>query len=218
MSYVSRPLRRRFVSLGATAQDLLGPDQPDPGSPRSPVEPLKVGAHGGYLEVRSSPADGSCGVGSYPCKHPGLDVAADNGSPVFAPENGVIIQTADGNSSPWGGYGPWIVLIQGDGGKYHLLAHLDPNTASLGPVGTRVQAGDQVGTIGPFYHTHWEVRDVPVPDYAHGQTGFDIITDPQIWLAQAKLLGTTGGLLLIGGAAALLGVILYKRRKARGSR
>lgn len=215
MTYVVMKSRGRCYAMGDTAQTLVGPDQPDPGTPRSPIEPLVVGAHGGYLEQRNSPADGSCGVGSYPCRHPGLDVAAPNGTPVFAPENGVIVQTADGNSSPWGGYGPWIVLIQGDGGKFHLMAHLDPNTAALGPVGARVQAGDQIGTVGPFYHTHWEVRDVAVPDYAHGQTGFDIITDPQIWLLQAKLLGTNSGLLLIGGAATLLVVLLYKRNKAK---
>src|SRR4051812_33721841 len=72
---------------------------PSPGKPQPPVYPLVQGAHGGYLEARLSPADGSCGVGSYPCRHPGLDVAGNPGVPVVAPENGQIIQTADGNSS-----------------------------------------------------------------------------------------------------------------------
>jgi murein DD-endopeptidase MepM/ murein hydrolase activator NlpD len=91
-----------------------------------------------------------------------------------------------------------------------LLAHLDPMTAGLGPMTTRVTAGQQIGTTSSANHTHWEVRSQMVPDFAAGQTNFDNNADPIGWLSTAALgLGT---ILVVGGAAVLL--LLLRRRSS----
>lgn len=178
-------------------------DAPVPvaGKAQAPIYPLEVGAHGAWLEVRSSPADGACGVHGYPCKHPGVDVAGVQGTPVVAPESGTIVATGDGASAPFVGYGPWFAIIQGDGGKFHFLGHLDPTTATMGPPGAQVTAGDQVGTTSSANHTHWEVRTKMVPDFANGEDNFSNNSDPLAWLAGQDLVVP---LLLIGGAALLI--------------
>lgn len=187
--------------LGATPVDT---DAPQQGSPQSPIYPLLVGDHGGWLEVRATPADGSCGVSGYPCRHPGLDVAGAAGTSVVAPESGSVVAAGSGASAPFVGYGPWLVIIQGDdSGKFHLLAHLDPVTASMAPVGTRVAAGDQVGITSSANHTHWEVRDEAVPDFAAGEDNFTNNQDPLAWLSGASM-GIFGTALLLGGAALFL--------------
>jgi murein DD-endopeptidase MepM/ murein hydrolase activator NlpD len=202
MAYVLERAGRAYQALGNADIPTLPPEY---GKPQPPIYPLIQGSHGGYLEARNSPADGSCGVGSYPCKHPGLDVFGMAGTPVVAPEDSTVIAAADGSSSPFGGYGPWIILLEGVSGKTHLLGHLDPAHQDMAPVGQSFQGGDQVGTTSGANHTHWEVRDVPIPDYAHGQTGFDIIMDPVDWLAEATVTsGSIGSIILLGGAAALL--------------
>lgn len=210
MGYISRHSRvaRRAAALGATDIPTLPPED---GAPQPPIYPLVQGGHGGYLEVRASPADGSCGVGSYPCKHPGLDVYGPQGTPVVAPESGVVVAVANGASSPWGGYGPWLIVIQGEGGKFHLLAHLDPNTSDMATMGQQVKAGDQVGTTSSANHTHWEVREKLVPDYAHGETGFDIIEDPVLWLAAASLTSGSIGSIVVLGVVGVFIWMLYKR-------
>jgi len=169
--------------LGSTPIDV---PEPKPGKPQPPIWPLRQGAHGGYLEVRNSPADGACGVGTYPCVHPGLDVAGDQGTSVRAPEGGVIVNAADGTSSPFGGYGPWVIVIQGDDGKFHLLGHLDPATKSMGVVGQRVIAGDVVGTVSSANHTHWEVRSRAFPNFKAGESNATNNSDPVAWLRAAS--------------------------------
>lgn len=183
---------------------------PAPGEPQPPIWPLIVGAHGAYLETRSSAADGSCGVHGYPCQHPGVDVAGGAGTPVVAPENGTVIAVADGIAAPFAGYGPWLVIIAGDSGKFHLLAHLEPAAASMSPVGRVVAAGDAVGVTSSANHTHWEVRDQPVPDFASGETNFDNNSDPLAWLELARG-GGLGTVLLVGAAAWFLW-LLWRRR------
>ncbi len=195
-----------FEGLGAT--DIATP-APAPGRPQPPIYPLRQGAHGGYLERRNSPADGACGVGSYPCVHPGLDVAGDPGTTVVAPDNGVIVDAADGSSSPYGGYGPWVVVIQGASGKFHLLGHLDPRTRSMGPIGQVVRAGDPVGTVSSAYHTHWEVRSKKVPEFARGESNATNNSDPVAWLRLAQV-GGVGTILVVGASAAFL-FLLYRR-------
>lgn len=195
-------------ALGATP---IPTDPPQSGSPQPPIYPLQVGAHGGWLEVRATPADGSCGVHGYPCKHPGLDVAGSAGTPVVAPETGTVVAAGDGASAPFVGYGPWFAVIQGaDSGKFHFLGHLEPATSSMAPVGQQVIAGDQVGTTSSANHTHWEVRDKAVPDFAAGEDNFTNNSDPLGWLSMATF-GIAGSVLIVGGAALFLWLLFRKR-------
>lgn len=185
-------------------------DAPVPGRPQPPIWPLQVGAHGGYLEVRASPSDGSCGVSGYPCRHPGLDVAGFAGTPVVAPESGTVVMIGDGNSAPYVGYGPWFVIIQGDSGKFHFLGHLEPLTAAMAPIGARVSAGDQVGVTSSANHTHWEVRRDMVPNFAAGANNFTNNEDPLGWLSMAAI--GAGTILIVGGSGLLLWLLLRRRR------
>lgn len=180
---------------------------PAPGKAQPPIYPLEIGAHGGWLEVRSSEADGACGVHGYPCKHPGVDVAGTMGTLVVAPESGTIVMATDGNSAPFVGYGPWLVVIQGDSGKFHLLGHLEPAAAEMGVMGARVTAGDSIGMTSSANHTHWEVRSKLSPDFANGEDNFTNNTDPLAWLSMSNALFP---MLLAGGAALL--VYLIARR------
>lgn len=191
------------IALGGTSV-ATGP--PEPGRAQPPIYPLEVGAHGAWLEVRATSADGSCGVHGYPCQHPGVDVAGAAGTPVVAPESGQIVLVGDGNSPPFVGYGPWFVVILGQGGQYHLLAHLEPMAASMGPMGATVTAGDQVGVTSSANHTHWEVRDQMVPP--SGETNFDNNTDPLAWLSRAAI--GVGTVMVVVGAVLFL--VLLRRR------
>lgn len=195
------------VGLGATP---IPTDAPVPGQPQPPIYPLQIGSHGAWLEVRASPADGDCGVHGYPCQHPGVDVAGMAGTPVVAPESGTIAVATDGASPPFVGYGPWVVILQGDSGKFHLLGHLEPAAASMAIVGMAVTAGQVLGTTSSANHTHWEVRDKVVPD--PGQDNFANNTDPLAWLTlQALGLGAVGPVLIIGGLAVVAWLLLRRR-------
>lgn len=195
---------RTLSGLGAT--DVSTPF-PAPGSNQPPIWPLVVGNNGAYLAVRSSSAQGACGTHGYPCQHPGTDVNGAQGTLVHAPESGTIIGAGDGNSAPFVGYGPWYAVVQGDGGKFHLLGHLDPSTAGMGLVGTRVTAGQVVGTTSSANHTHWEVRSKAVPDFAAGETNFTNNVDPVDWLSRSS--SPFIALLLLGGAA-LFAALLWR--------
>jgi len=150
---------------------------------RIPIMPVKVGRTGWYKSRRATPSDGACGVGTYPCLHPGIDLGAPRGTPVYAPEAGTIYKATAG-TAPFGGYGPWVVLLHGNSGIYHLLAHLDASTASQGVTGTRVAEGQQIGTVSSANHTHWETRKKPVPDFAAGETNLINNIDPAVWFKQ----------------------------------
>jgi murein DD-endopeptidase MepM/ murein hydrolase activator NlpD len=200
MTYV-RPLQ----AMGGTPVDTA---VPEPGDPQPPIYPLEIGSHGGWLEVRSTSADGSCGVHGYPCQHPGVDVAGVAGTQVVAPETGQVVMVG-GDVAPFVGYGPWWILIQGESGKCHLLAHLEPFTSAMTQVGAQVTAGQVIGTTSSANHTHWEVRDKPIPDFANGETNLDNNSDPIAWLAMSGFGGLTT-ILIVSGAAALLW-LLYQR-------
>jgi len=206
----ARPYRRATprALAGLGASDVVT-QLPSAGSPQPPIWPLRVGAHGAYLEVRSSPSDGACGVSNYPCRHPGVDVAGPYGTPVAAPETGVVVAATDGSSAPFVGYGPWLLIIRGvASGKYHLLAHLDPSGYALAPVGTQVKAGQKVGTVSSANHTHWELRTKMVPDFAHGETNFTNNSDPLAWLDSSSSEALAAVLLL--GGAALLAYLMWR--------
>lgn len=173
---------------------------------RAPIVPLIVGNNGSYGFVRSSPAQGSCGTKSYPCRHPGVDVVGKAGTDVHAPEDGTVIAAADGNSAPYGGYGPWLIVMLGASGKYHLLGHLDPAYLMMAPVGLKVSEGQVVGKTSSTNHTHWEVRRKPYPNFSAGEDNFTNNEDPQAWLSG-------GGGLLIAALVIGAGALFYLARR-----
>lgn len=177
--------------------------------PQPPILPLHVAATGDYNAVRSTPADGACGVHSYPCKHPGTDVGGVQGTIVNAPEDGTVTLLADGSSPPWSGYGPYLLLMLGKSGYYHLLAHLQPGSV-IPAVGDPVTAGQAVATTSSANHTHWEVRKKPTPNYAANETNFDNNIDPvNDWLPSARGINTK---IFIVAAGLAVAAALYFRK------
>lgn len=126
--------------------------------PRWPTGTFELRRTSCYGCVRMTPSDGSCGVHGYPCIHYGMDLFAKNRE-VVAPEAGVVVAVADGSSPPWTGYGPGVVVIQGQGtGKFLLMSHLERGSIMVGK-GDRVSEGQQIARFdADIAHTHFEVR------------------------------------------------------------
>ncbi|MGY1695350.1 M23 family metallopeptidase [Geodermatophilus sp. SYSU D00814] len=87
--------------------------------------------------------------------HQGVDIAAPIGTPVYAPEGGVVLQ-----AGPASGFGQ-AVYVQHDDGRITLYGHVDTFTVSAGQV---VSAGQQIATVGnkgqsTGPHLHFEVHE-----------------------------------------------------------
>lgn len=177
---------------------------PVPGSPQPPVYPLIVGNNGGFMAVRASSAQGSCGASGYPCKHPGVDVNVAPGRAIASPVSGVIVQVADGSSAPFSGYGPYLAIIHGDDdGLYHLVAHMAREGASLVYPGRRVVAGDKIGIGSGYNHVHWELRKRAVPLFSAGESNATNNLDPIAWLSSSRTISKLAPVILLGTAAVL---------------
>jgi murein DD-endopeptidase MepM/ murein hydrolase activator NlpD len=163
----------------------------------APLKVMKVTPHGAFGYVRRSSSDGGCGTKGFPCTHPGTDLAAAAGTPVYAPEDGVFIAQGDGTQSPFRGYGPWVAALAGASGKIHLLAHMHPSTGSLSSVGRRVVAGQQVGTIG-VNHLHWEIRTKVTPPTGNNM---DNNADAMAWLRGGIASSPLAAVIVLGGVA-----------------
>ena len=110
----------------------------------------------------------------------------------MAPEAGVIVQAADGSAAPWRGYGPWLIVIRGASGKFHLIAHLDPAYMMQAPIGLQVREGQTIGRTSAANHVHWELRKAITPP--PGGDNFTNNEDPVAWMS--------------GGGSALVVVVL----------
>lgn len=118
--------------------------------------------------------------------HAGVDLPLRGVESCFAPEGGRIVLTGTASrpiephrSNPpgWAGYGPAFVLMEGDSGQHHLLAHLSKVVVSIGQ---RVEIGDTVSTGGSAVaHVHWEVRTKARPS---GDAVVTITVSPADWL------------------------------------
>lgn len=85
--------------------------------------------------------------------HPGVDIAAGMGTPVRAPNDGVVSMTVHGNPSA----GNYVEFITTNGEKHRFL-HLSKIAVSKGD---KLKAGEVVGTVGSTGystgpHLHWE--------------------------------------------------------------
>jgi murein DD-endopeptidase MepM/ murein hydrolase activator NlpD len=92
--------------------------------------------------------------------HPGQDIAAPHGTPVFAPADGTVLEAGWKN-----GYGQTVVLDHGNGltTRYGHLSKVEVG------VGQELKRGEQLGLVGSTGrstgpHLHYEVRlgDLPV--------------------------------------------------------
>jgi murein DD-endopeptidase MepM/ murein hydrolase activator NlpD len=131
--------------------------------------------------------------------HAGVDLGhADD--LVLAPEDGTVRYVVEASyaaltprySQPlgWAGYGPAAVVVEGDSGAWHLLAHVRDSgawhltahvRAPRVAVGQRVAHGEvlaQVAAAGN--HLHWEVRTRAKPP--RGWATVEIALDPLAWL------------------------------------
>ncbi len=179
------------------------PSSPPPlGVPQPPIWPGTTSPHGAFAYIRRSSSDGACGVSGYPCVHPGADLVGKGGTPVKAPEDGTIVRVASGTSPPFTGYGPWVVVLEGKSGWFHLLAHLDPAKAALASPGLPVRAGQVLGSTSSANHVHWEVRRAAVPPSGGSNKTNNI--DPFAWLGRYGGRPGTGWMLVAAVAAVLL--------------
>lgn len=92
--------------------------------------------------------------------HPGLDIAADAGTPIAAAAAGRVI-----SAGPDGGYGNLIVVDNGNG----VTTRYGHCSQIFARVGESVAAGETIGAVGSTGHStgphlHFEVRvaDKPV--------------------------------------------------------
>jgi murein DD-endopeptidase MepM/ murein hydrolase activator NlpD len=103
--------------------------------------------------------------------HPGWDMAAPLGTPIYAATDGVVIKA--GRES---GYGN-AVFIQDADGNVHLYGHMRYYDVEAGQI---VHAGDQIAKVGnegfsTGPHLHWQI-------HRGGMDGRPI--DPEDWLAE----------------------------------
>jgi murein DD-endopeptidase MepM/ murein hydrolase activator NlpD len=115
--------------------------------------PLPPSSGGFVMPVNGRNGDGY-GAGR---NHPGVDILAPVGTPIFAAQSGRIVQ-ASANGAYNGGYGN-LVVIDHAGGLQTRYAHLSTVRVSVGQV---VSQGQQIGNVGMTgrtsgAHLHFEV-------------------------------------------------------------
>lgn len=113
-----------------------------------PVLPVANGRITSKFGYRTNPVSGKYGF------HTGLDLAAEEGTPVSASFYGKIIET--GSSDVWGKY----VLMEHSDGLHTYYCHLSEIYVSEGAV---IRQGETVGLVGSTGwstgpHLHFEVR------------------------------------------------------------
>jgi murein DD-endopeptidase MepM/ murein hydrolase activator NlpD len=87
-----------------------------------------------------------------PVKHPGVDIAAPEGTPIIAPADGKVIFAGWANTA-----GNMVEILSKDGHK-HRFMHMSKIIAKNG---SQVSAGDTLGLVGNTgfsrgNHLHWE--------------------------------------------------------------
>jgi murein DD-endopeptidase MepM/ murein hydrolase activator NlpD len=73
--------------------------------------------------------------------HQGIDIFAEEGTPVVAMRSGTILRVG------WTFYSGWRVGVRGEDGKYYFYAHLRRFAPGI-RVGGKVRAGTRLGEVG----------------------------------------------------------------------
>jgi murein DD-endopeptidase MepM/ murein hydrolase activator NlpD len=133
---------------------------PDSGSPAAPAERGNQAAS--RAVERSAPSGGiptsgrvtSCYGGRWGTTHYGVDIAAPIGTPIYAPEGGVVLQ-----AGPATGFG-LAVYVQHTDGSITLYGHISSYSVAAGQ---QVSAGQEIAKVGNTGqstgpHLHFEVH------------------------------------------------------------
>ncbi len=146
------------VDLAAAAHQVLdwsaGSDWA--GSASLPPATIGIGRYAEHRAVYATPAfeTGAVGPDREPERrtvHLGVDLFAPEGSPVHAPQDGVVHQLAD-NAAPLD-YGPVVILrheldAEAGSGFFTLYGHLSRDTLRRLRIGQPVGAGERFASIG----------------------------------------------------------------------
>jgi len=147
------------VIAAATANDVTAPPAPEAGTATAVTEHLQL-----PLPAQSYSFTSNYGARCPPTKgassfHRGVDLAAPNGTPLFAIADGVITKVVDGSSSVGG-----TVIISSvvRGERVDFMYHHMANSSQYVKVGDTVKAGQQVSAVGTTGvstgpHLHLEV-------------------------------------------------------------
>lgn len=129
-----------------------------------------------------------CGDG-----HCGVDLGGPIGRPIVAVADGVVVHVERSESGRDGRSGRYVRIEHKDGA---LTAYMHMNTIRRGiDLGTRVSAGDQIGTLGatgvvsaaPHLHFSLEIPKVPG---THGDNVHTRYVDPAPFLVRATVTNT----------------------------
>lgn len=119
--------------------------------------------------------------------HQGIDLAADDGTPMYAMAGGVVAE-----SGPASGFGNWIVIDHTIDGKAYstVYGHMWDDGLAVS-AGDTVTAGQHIGDVGSNGgstgpHLHLEV-------WEGGRLTGGTETNPQAWLDEAVNPGTESG-------------------------
>lgn len=119
--------------------------------------------------------------------HLALDLAANAGVAVKAPENGVVVGV---NTNPTAYFGGMYVVIAGDSGHRHYLGH---HSAVHVGLNQRVSEGQHIANVGSTGqatgpHVHWEVtrngaavNPATIANKSQGSNGLMIIQNAENW-------------------------------------
>lgn len=88
--------------------------------------------------------------------HQGVDIAAPDGTPIYAAHSGTVVA-----AGPASGFGNWIIIDTDDGQRSTVYGHMWDHGVDV-KVGQRVNAGDKIGEVGSAGgstgpHLHFEV-------------------------------------------------------------
>lgn len=131
---------------------------PSPQTPSAPPEPPKPTPQGHKITLPEQIganfySKGSSAWSSQPGgQHFGTDFIANQGSPVYAPFDGIVIKIGHYNDA--GKFGDYVMLTLKDGVEYYS-GHLQDVKVRQGQ---QVSAGDELGETNNLNHTHIQIR------------------------------------------------------------
>jgi peptidoglycan LD-endopeptidase LytH len=124
---------------------------------------VKVGI-GGWLENRVVYDVSHFQGAEQRCYHLGVDIWAEAGTPIFAPEDCEIHSFK--NNANLGDYGPTIILKSSSQNLFYLFGHLSLNSLGGLEKGQMIKKGEHFAEIGPYPengnwppHLHFQVMN-----------------------------------------------------------